>query len=185
MKKASKKSEQNNQKSKDSKKEGIFDTLFGEFGELIQFVIGMFVFMAVMFIGIGLGPVLFMKVMDYLRPPSKTKQIEPIVSDSSSIINSISKKIDEIDSLHKQLKRESENQKKLLKEKIVGTKRIADANNLIDSLSKEYGVSEKSSKDSRLFSRTNYVNWIIGLIVTFFCGLFFYRLGKRAERKKP
>jgi len=158
----------------------VFDSLFGEFSVLIRFFIGWFAFMAIFMA----GPMLLMKLYDWFSPSEKIDKTEPLKTDSVYTIISMEEMLREIDSVFYKLEEETAKKRNILKNKIDEFQKVTEANFLVDSIRKEYGITKKLTSTTYLSSTKNYLNWIISAIITLIGGGFFYMLGRRAERKK-
>jgi len=178
-----KKKEALKNESKDSnnpKRISIFEALFGELGEMIKFVIGMFTFIGLFMI----APALFVRLMDFISPNEKKEVIMSEVPDSLFTAKLIENKVFEIDSLLGALDNEVEGKKLYLREKIEELESVEKASYIVDSIREEYDIQGNFARRKRDIGIENYVNWIISALITLLCGTFFYWRGKHAGRSR-
>lgn len=157
----------------------IFDSIFSEFSELARFFIGWFAFMVVFMT----GPMLLTKLHDWLSPNEKIDKTELLKTDTVHTIKSLEKNLSAIDSLYYKLEEETIKKRNILKNKIDEFKRVTEANFVVDSIHKEYGITKKLPSTHPLAAR-DLLNWIVTAIITLIGGGFFYWLGRRAARRK-
>jgi hypothetical protein len=167
-------------KSDSPKRINVFEAVFGEMGELIRFVIGMFVFMGLFMI----APILFVRIMDFIMPGDGSEENISVETDTLQVLEFINDKFIEIDSLLEELDEEVEGKKIDLEGKISELELAERGNSIVDSIREAFGFQRDVAGSKRVFRRESIMNWIISGLITFFCGTFFFWLGKRSERRK-